>query len=230
MEMDDFLQEVEQDIRQEKIWQIWTKHRTVITWTAGIALALAAVANMWTWHTNRQQTQWAESFVRAQMLLDQGKHEEGMRYLETLEHTGSSYAILGSFVKAHFYAQDGDHHNDAKALEAFERIAQYKHVSPELREFAQLCSVMTQMDGPQPNVEELLKKVEPLCAEKGFWPLLAQETKGGLLLMAGRQEEAREIFVNIAKNSDAPPAMRSRAQVLSRNTHAGTSATTNPKS
>lgn len=216
--MDDFLQEIEQDIRQEKVWQFWQKYRTQITWGAGVALVLAAVWNMWTWHTNRQQAQWGESFVKAQMLLDQGKIDEAMRYLGTLEHTGSSYAVLSSFVKAHFYAQDGDHRNADNAIASFEKISQYKHVSPELREFAVLCSIMTRMDGDKPDLDSLLQKVEPLCANTSFWPLLAQEIKAGLLLMMGKKAEAHDVLVSIAQNSDAPAAMRSRAQILSRST------------
>lgn len=214
--MDNFLQEIEQDIRQEKVWQFWKRYQTQLTWGAGIVLVLAAMWNMWTWHTHRQNTQWAESFVRAQLLLDQGKTDEALRYLETLEHTGSSYAVLSSFVKAHFYGQSGDHRDVAKTVKAYESIAQYKHVSQELRELAQLCGLMAQMDAPQPDLEGLLKKVELFCSEKSYWPLMAQEVKGALLLMMERYADARDVFVKIAQNPDAPPAMRSRAQVLSR--------------
>lgn len=214
--MDNFLQEIEQDIRQEKIWQFWKKYQTHLTWGAAVVLILTAMWNMWTWHTHRQNTQWAESFMRAQLLLDQGKADEALRYLTALEHTGSSYAILSSFVKAHFYGQSGDHNNAANAVKAYECIAQYKHVSHELRELAQLCSIMAQMDMPKPDLESLLKKVDQLMSEKAYWPLLAQEVKGALLLMTERHAEAREVFVRIAQNADAPPSMRSRAQVLSR--------------
>lgn len=214
--MSDFLQEIEQDVRNEKVWKIWSQYQTSIIWGVAVALALSAVWSMWTWHTNNQKKQWTESFARAQTLLEQGKVQEAMRYFETLENTKSSYAILSSFIKAHFYAQEGDFHNREKAITSFDYISEYKHASPELKEFAKLCSIMAHMDSDQPNIDELLNKVEPLCSEKSFWPLLAQEIKGGLLLMAGKQDEARSIFVSIAKNSDTPAAMRSRAQVLSR--------------
>lgn len=214
--MDNFLEEIEQDIRQEKIWQFWKKYQTQITWGTAAVLLLAAMWNMWTWHTHRQQSQWGESFVRAQLLLDQGKVDEAMRYLDSLEHTGSSYSVLSSFVKAHFYGQSGDNRNLEKTIEAYNRIVSYKHVSQELRELAQLSSLMAQMDAPKPDLEGVLTEVEPLCSDKGYWPLMALEIKGGALLMLGRHAEAREVFVKIAQNPDTPAAMRSRVQVLSR--------------
>lgn len=217
--MDDFLEQIEQDIRQEKIWQIWKKHKKLITWGTGALLVSAAVWNMWSWNQHKQQVEWSELFVRAHMLLDQGKTDEAMRYLNNLEGTKSSYATLSSFIKASFYSAEGDNKNIDTAVKSYESIIQSKSVSADLREYAMLRLVLAKLDQPNPDLAGLLSEVKKLSGEKNFWPLLAQEVEGMILIMMEKYDDARQIFLKIAQNNEASPAMRSRAQLLSRHSN-----------
>ncbi len=93
--MSDIFREVDEDVRQDKMVELWSKYSIVV---AGLALAIVAATALFVWQRHVKQTQ-AEAagllYQAAQELSQKNRHEDAAAAFEELAKTApAGYQLL----------------------------------------------------------------------------------------------------------------------------------------
>ncbi|HEX2725194.1 MAG TPA: tetratricopeptide repeat protein, partial [Beijerinckiaceae bacterium] len=155
--MGDFIREVDEEYRRDRIMQIWKRYSGVI-----VALAVLLVAAVGGWrywqHVERQRAE--EAAVRyedALRLARDGKSEDAGKALEALaKDAPAGYQILSRFRLA---AELGKQ-NPEDGAKAFDALAGDSRVEPVMQDLARLRAAMLRFDAAdasavQPALERL---------------------------------------------------------------------------
>jgi hypothetical protein len=225
-QFDEFLEEVEKDIRQDKFEKLWKQYgRMVITVVTAVLIAVAAYM-LWQNHQEKRRRQLSEMFVQAYSYLDQGKNREALGLLDEISKSSHKYyVVMSRFAKAAHLTSLGKADDKKSATEIYEGIVKDSNVEEYLRDFAELRAIMLKIDGDHGKNKEALKKclndAERLVNSKNkVWRLLAMEAKAVILDMLN-DPKAADIFIAIAQDQDAPKGLRQRAQMMSQALSAG---------
>lgn len=213
---DEFLEEVEGDIRQERLEKIWKQYgKQIITIVVG-ALALSSGYMVWQNHQHKQSQLLSEKFVGAQNLIVQGKTSEALGVMQDLSKAShKQYAVLAKFYEAYLVGQ-----KDYKAAEeVYKAINNDRAVEKPLRDLALIFSISLALDHLTPEtqgpiLEEALKNLEPLAQSDQPWRYLASELIGVAAFKKNDISKATEVFLKLAQDPEVPEAMRGRVQLM----------------
>ena len=218
---DEFLEEVEQDIRQERFQKIWNKHgKTIIAIVVAI-LALTAGLMVWNNHQYKQSIVFSEKLVGAQNLIAQNKIPEALGVLGSLSkesHTG--YSVLAQFSRASIFAKDGPQQSIKTAKEIYESISKDHGTNKYLRDLATFFLVNLEIDQmtetpDEADIKKNLDRLDTLTDAENPWHTVAKELKGLLLYKQNKFTEASEIFITLVQDPKSPNELRMRAQLMS---------------
>ncbi len=218
---DEFLEEVENDIRQEKFQKLWEQYgKTIVAVVIGV-FVLTGGYMAWQNHQQKQNQLYSEQFIGAEDLISQGKIAEAIGVMQSLSKVShKSYAILAKFAEASLYAQEGPNENFTASKEIYQFIAQDTKVDKSLRDLATFFLINMKVDetedfGDQKTLNEFLSDLEPLTHADNPWHNLANELKGFILFKQNDLVNASEVFVALAQDPKTPDNMRMRAQLMS---------------
>ena len=207
-EDEQFIREVEEEYRRDRIAQIWKRYSTVIT--AAVLLVLAAVGGWRYWQHSQQQTAQAAAvrFYEASKLAEEGKHDEARAAFEALSADApSGYALLTRFRLA---AELGS--NDAESgAAAYEALAADSNIDPVWRDLARLRALMLRFDNADPA--KIRPELERLAGPEQVWRHTARELLGLSGLKAGDYPFASQWFDRIAADRDTPGGLRQRLEI-----------------
>lgn len=213
---DEFLEEVESDIRQEKLEKLWHRYGKLIIGLAVGSLALSGGYMVWQNHQNKQSQFISEKFIGAQSLIAQGKIPEALGVVKDLSNSShKTYSSLSKFYEAHLISK-----KDYKsALELYRNIANNSSVEKDLRDLAQIFSITLEIDhlkdeNQAEEIDVILKNLDPLSAPEQPWRFLALELIGILSYKKNDIAKATEVFLQLAQDPQVPDGMRSRAQLM----------------
>lgn len=217
---DEFLEEVEQDIRHEKLEKLWKQYgKTLVSAVIGI-LAVTAGFMAWKNHQHKQYLILSEQFVGAQNLVAQGKIPEAVGVMQALSKAShAGYAVLAKFSEAAVLSKEGAQQDVKRAQEIYTSVEQDRSVDKNLRDLATFFIVNLEVDR-LPNaadtaaIKKLMEKLEPLTEERNPWRSLAKELKGLLLYKQNKMPEASEIFISLVQDAKSPTELRMRAQLM----------------
>lgn len=212
---DEFLEEVEKDIQQEKWHKIWNKYGKFFSYLAGGFFACAAFGLMWKNYEAQKKNEIALEFSTAQHLLETGKKKEALNLLESISassHRG--YAGLSLLMRASYFFQQNDR---SKALALYKEASVRENFPSSLRDLAILMTALIVLDEKfsQPLYQKALKDLEPLTHKDHAWHPLALEFSGLLLHRLNQLDKASDHFVKAAQDPKSPDGVRMRCQLLS---------------
>ena len=192
-----FIQEVNEELKQERYLQTWKKYGQYFV--GGAILAVGSVAG-WQWYQdNIRSGQEAESvdFASATALAAGGKSGEAGKILDKLaRETDGGYAALARLRQAALVGKSGDD----------ERLA------PVFRDLGTVLWGLHALDtaGPDGAIERLT----PLAAAGATWRYTALELIAHYHRKAGRKGDAVRIFKQIAGDAAAPESLKRRVGEL----------------
>lgn len=201
--MSDVFDEIEDDLRTQKLKQFWKENGSWIIGGALGAVLLTGALTFW--------RQW-----------DYGRNMAATNALSAITATGDAakietfamtadknHAMLARFAAADQYLS---HHQPDKALALYNDISRTIGLAAEWRELAVLHSVSMRLDKDSP--EALAKEIAPLAADNGTWRFSARELQALLAARQGKTQEAAAIVSKIAADPLAPRDIRQRAFAL----------------
>jgi hypothetical protein len=212
---DEFLEEVEKDIRQEKLLQLWRQYGKQIT--AGVVAIIVVIAayNLWGQYNRNKQIQMAEKLIAAQELITQGETTKAHAILTSLsEASNSTYRSLGLFQKAALLLQEGSPAKLTEAIAVYNQLAENKKMDLLWRDLATLLATMASIDLPDVKADDLLAKLEPLTSDQNPWRYLAKEMKGLLLFRKGEKAQSMELFARLVQDSQTPQGISLRSRLM----------------
>lgn len=201
------IREVEEDLRREQLTRLWKNYRGAII---GVVIAVVAgVAGYEGWKAWRQQQSAAEAsrYAAATQLAAQGKAQEAADALALLaREADTGYQTLAGLRAAGLLAQAGE---AAKAVQAYEAVAQDADAPKTYRDLATVLAVMSSLDSGDPAALE--GRLAPLTVGANPWRHSALELTALLAQRRGEAAKARDIYQRLADDISAPQPMRGRA-------------------
>lgn len=207
--MSDIFREVDEEVRRERLEQLWKQYGNYIT--AALILVLACIG-AWRGYVYWQERKAAEAgaaYEAATVLADEGKHPEAQAAFAKLASEGTpGYRTLARFREA---AQLGL--SDAKAaVTAYDALAANASLGTPLQDLAAVRAGFLLVDTAP--YQELRTRLEPLTAADRPFRHSARELLAFGAWRAGDNAAARQWIDTVVADPETPSTIRSRVDVL----------------
>jgi hypothetical protein len=207
---DNFMREVEEEIRRERIEKIWREYGTYII--AGALLIVLAVLGR-QYYVDRH-TAAAEAtgsrYEDALALANDNKQGSAAKEFEAIAADGTGgYPSLSRLQLAGALLKDG---KKAEALAAYEALAKDDKSEPLLRDYAALQVAALRVG--EADFTEMQNRLNPLLGDDGPWRYNARELLGLAAFKAGKASEARSVLTPLLVDQRTPQSIAERAQII----------------
>jgi hypothetical protein len=207
--MSDIFNEIEEDIRRERMEKLWKRFGPLVVGAAVLIVLGVSGWRAWDWYSAKQATEAGGRYEAALALARDGKTAESESALQALANDSTAgYELLSRFRAASELAAT----DKAAAAARFEDIAQDISVPSNLRDLARIRSAILLVDTG--NQADVASRVEPLAAPGNGWRHAAREVLALAAWKAGDHENTRRWAQELIVDAETPPGTRARGQLL----------------
>lgn len=208
--MTDFFREVQEDLQRDRLLKLWKRFRWPLLGLIVAIVAAVIVIVVLRGASDARNEKDGGRYAEASKLLSDGKDGEALKAFDALatEATGG-YAALARLREADIKAKSGDVDGAVAALDA---LAKDSRVDRVYRDLAALVAAERLID--KAPLEDIMSRLSHLLAPDSGWRWLAAELKGIAEIKAGKTEEARATFTDLAENNATAAGVRFRAAEL----------------
>lgn len=207
---DTFIREVDEQIRQDRAQELWSKYGKLIIAAAVLVVLATAAFTGWNYYKESQAAAQGDQYMEAIALSNEGKHDEAIAALEAIGSQGTGqYPALAKMRIASEMAASGDKQG---AMAAFDEIAADSSFSPIFRQVATLRAGLLAVD--LEDYTSVESRLSDLSAAGGAFRHSAREALGIAAMKAGDNQKALEWFSAITQDANATAGVRSRAQLM----------------
>jgi len=205
----DIFREVDEDVRREKLQQLWERHSNLI-----IALALLVVLAVggwrgYEWWETQKAAESGAAFEAAVALAEADKRAEAQAAFAKIAGEGSSgYRMLARFREAAELAKS----DPAAAVKAYDALAADSSLGRALQDLAGVRAGLIVVDSAP--LAELQTRMEPLTAADRPFRHIARELLALGAWRLGDTAAAKRWFDLIATDAETPAGTRQRIDVL----------------
>jgi hypothetical protein len=205
----DIFQEVDEEVRREKLQQLWERHSNLI-----VALALLVVLAVggwrgYEWWETKKAAESGAQFEAAITLAEAGKQAEAQAAFAKIAQDGSSgYRTLARFREAAELAKT----DPAAAAKLYASLAADSSLDRALRDLAAVREGMILVDSAA--LAEFTAKLEPLTTADRPFRHTARELLALSAWRNGDTAAAKRWLDLIATDADTPAGTRARMDVL----------------
>jgi hypothetical protein len=204
----DIFREVEEEVRRERLAQLWKQYSDYII--AGAALIVIAVAGyqLWRVYDQREHVKASDEYSVAQQFVESGQSGEAASLFAKLAKSApGGYAAVSRLQEADALLAAG---NRAEAVGLYRQIAAGN--DPYLAAVARIHLGWALVDqSPKADVEAVLA---PLDAPASAWQPMAHEILAYADYRAGNIPQALREYKILAADGKTPPALRKRSGVM----------------
>lgn len=205
--MVDVFQEVDEELRREKLEKFWKKFGPFIIGAVVLFIGGMAGKVFYTQYQNSQRIAESEVYQEAVRDLDAGDLEGALQRFDQLAETGKyGYEMLAQFQKASELTNKGD---VEEALALYESISGDSNYSQVYRDYAALNAAMIVLD--RGELDEAAERLQPLMAEDNAWTYSARELMGLIHIEKGEWQAAEDLFLDLSLAREAPSDLKGRA-------------------
>lgn len=207
--MSDIFQEVDEDVRRERLHKLWEKYGMLIIAACVVVVGAVGGWRAYDWHQTKQAAEAGVAYEAAATLVAQGKHEEAEAAFAKLSADApSSYRALARLREA---AELG--RRDAKgAVAIYDALAADTAVPTVLRELASVRAGMLLVDTAP--FDDIRQRLEPLTAQDKTF---RHSARAAIALAAWRVKDAaavRRWSDMILSDRDTPDGTRGQIEIL----------------
>ena len=205
---DEFIREVDEDIKEEKRIKLWKK---LFPYVASISLGIVLFTTgfvFWDGYSNNQRQKLGDDFTAAVVLASEEDLDASLLALDRIVDKGSDgYVTMAKMKKASILIEQGKLTEGLKIYKDLEKNA----VDQSFRDIATILFVLNSLNNE--SKDDLLKKITPL-ENSEIWKSSALELKGYIYLRNNEIEKAIEAFETISKLPSKPGDLSQRAKNL----------------
>lgn len=206
-EGDLLLKEVDEELRQDRLLEVWKKYGTWIVGAAVLLVVGVAGNQVWRGMQHDRAVAEAERFIAADQLAQAGKPTEAAQgFADLAAGAKTGYEVLARLRQADLLLAGGDK-DGARA--AYEALAADQDVAKLYRDLAIVKGVAVQVDSGDPATLQGI--LAPLSLDSEPWRHTARELAALLALRAGDVGRARTLYQQVADDVAAPSGLRARA-------------------
>lgn len=201
--MSDILNEIEDDLRRQKMNEFWQENRNWII--GGIILAIVSTAALTFWRSYEYNKN-VESTAALMSVAAQPDVEALTGFANEAD---ADHAAMAQFMAASLHLQKGE---SQQAIALYDKIASTSGVAREFRDLASLYSIGQRLSADEPA--KLHRELAPLAKDKNPWRFSAREMQALLYAREGKMTEAADTLSLISGDAAAPQDVRTRAFTL----------------
>lgn len=207
---DNFIREVNEEFRKEKLHALWDRYgAAVIALVVLIIVGTAAYVGYRYWDETRANRS-GDAYSQALALAGSGKSEEALAAFAQLEEDGyGAYPLLARMRAATVKADSGD---VAAAVADFDAVAADGKIASVLRDMARLRAALLLVD--HGSFADVSSRVEPLTGDTNPLRHSAREALGLAAWKDGKKADALKLFDQIVADEAAPRGVRERATMM----------------
>ena len=207
--MADIFQEVDEEVRRERLEQLWKKHGNLIVAVALVILAAIGGWRAYSWWQDKKAAEAGAAFEAASTLADEGKHQEAEAAFAKLAAEGTpGYRALARFREAAQLAL----HDPKAAVGIYEALASDTSLDRLLQDLAAVRAGLILVDSAP--YADLRARLEPLAAADRPFRHSARELLALSAWRSGDGAAARRWIDSIVGDPETPAGIRNRVEVL----------------
>ena len=207
--MADIFREVDEEVRRERLEQLWKQYGNYIVAALILVLACVGAWRGYIYWQERKATEAGAAYEAASTLADEGKHTEAQAAFAKLASEGTAgYRTLARFREA---AQLGL--SDAKAaVAAYDALAADTSLGLPLQDLAAVRAGLLLVDTA--SYQELRTRLEPLAAPDRPFRHTSRELSAFGAWRGGDNAAARKWIDAVIGDPETPSTIRNRVDVL----------------
>jgi hypothetical protein len=205
----DIFNEVDEEVRREKLRQLWDRHQGLIIGAAVLIVVLVGGWRSYEWWEAKQSAEAGGAFQAAMTMSSEGKHAEAeAAFAKVAEQGAAGYRDLARLQAAGETAQ-----RDPKAaVETYDALAADTRLTQTMRDLAAVRAGFLLVDSAP--YENLRQRLEPVTTPNHAFRNSARELLALSALRANDSAAAKKWFDMIVTDPGAPPSLRQRIQML----------------
>ena len=213
--MVDIFDEVEEELREERMQQFLKKYGALLFAAALLMIGAVAGWKAWGWYQERQDTDAASRYLAAATRTEAAGVAGPNRaaaiaaFQAVTADAPEGYRVLARLREAALRADSGDL-KGASAL--WDQVAADSSADLLLRDLANLTWCLHYADKGDPALLE--GRLKPLAAPGSAWRSMAQEQLALLELRQGHTDAAKAQLKKLAEDTAVSPGVRNRAGIL----------------
>ncbi|WP_421853304.1 tetratricopeptide repeat protein [Oricola sp.] len=210
MSDDSFIREVEEELRSDRLRNLWERFGILIIAAAVAVVLVTAGYQGYNYYTQNRASASGDRFLAALNDAREGDTEAALSALQALEREGhGAYPVLARMRAATLLQQQGDADG---AVAAFDAVAAETSAPDVIRDMARLRAAYILLDtGGRADVAQ---RAEPLAADNNPVRHSAREVLGLAAWKEGRLSDARILFQQIVDDTAAPRNIVQRASMM----------------
>ena len=207
--MSDIFREVDEEVRREKLNQLWERHSNLIVAVALLIVLGVAGWRGYEWWELRKSAESGSQFEAAVALAEAGKQAEAQEAFAKIAKDGSSgYRVLARFREGAELAKT----DPAAAARIYGSLAADSGLDRTLRDLATVREGLILVDTAP--LAELTGKLEPLTTADRPFRHTARELLALSAWRNGDAAAAKRWLDLIATDAETPAGTRARMEVL----------------
>ena len=207
--MADIFREVDEEIRREKLQQLWERHSNLIVSVALLIVLAVAGWRGYEWWEGKKAAESGAQFEAAIQLAEDGKQAEAQAAFAKVAQDGSSgYRILARFREAAETAKT----DPAAAAKLYASLAADSSLDRTLRDLAAVREGLILVDTAP--LAEMTTRLEPLTTADRPFRHTARELLALSAWRNGDTAAAKRWLDLIATDAETPSGTRARMEVL----------------
>lgn len=210
MKSEEFVREVDEELRREQLAILWRRYGAwIVALAVLVVLATAGKVGWDHWQRQRLEAE-AARFAAAEEALAADRHAEAAQAFAAIAADSvPGLAALARLKEAEARLAAQDPQGAAAALEA---LAESGIDDPILRDLGAVLAAAREIDAGDPAA--LKARLDPLVNGESPWRHQAQELLAVLAIRTGDLEEARRLLRGLAEAAGVSPSQQSRAREL----------------
>lgn len=207
--MTDIFNEVDEEVRREKLKQFWERYNAAIIGVALLIVIGVGGWRAWQWYDQKKAAEAGAAFETAVSLDASGKTAEAQAAFERIAATGTSgYRLLARIREATELAQK----DRTAAVAAYDSVAKDSGVERIFQDLATIRAALLLLDSAP--LSDIQQRLEPLSANDRPFRHTAREIMALSAWRAGDKAAARRWANLILTDPDTPAASRARVEVI----------------
>ena len=207
--MADIFREVDEEVRREKLQQLWERHSNLIVSVALLIVLAVAGWRGYEWWEGKKAAESGAQFEAAIQLAEDGKQAEAQAAFAKVAQDGSSgYRILARFREAAETAKT----DPAAAAKLYASLAADSSLDRTLRDLAAVREGLILVDTAP--LAEMTTRLEPLTTADRPFRHTARELLALSAWRNGDTAAAKRWLDLIATDAETPSGTRARMEVL----------------